>query len=110
METCQLTSDYFKESLQTNERIPLILRKHINDCQDCQIKIIEIGKEIEIHPKVFGKNFDKVRLGWIGEVTEIPLNPPAFFQTMREFSERHKKYILTTTYTILILFMFKELF
>jgi hypothetical protein len=109
MEACQLTSDYHKEYVRTNKRIPLILRKHINECEECQIKIMELRKEIEIDKRVFGKDFERVRLGWVGEMTNVQLDSPAFFQKMREFSEKHKKYILSTIYQILLFFIFKDI-
>ena len=109
MDACQLTSEYHKEYVKTNKRIPLILRKHINECEECQVKIMELRKELEIDKRVFGKDFELVRLGWIGEVTNVKLESPTFFQKMTKFCDEHKESILSITYGVLLFFTFKDM-
>ena len=110
MEICQLTNDYYKEHFNSNERLHLVLRKHINECNDCQEEVMELSKEMEIDKKIFGKEFEKVKLSWIGELTNVELVAATFFQRMKNFSERHKKYILSLVYLMLIKTILKEIF
>ncbi|EMN94604.1 hypothetical protein LEP1GSC110_0074, partial [Leptospira interrogans serovar Medanensis str. UT053] len=46
------------------KKIPFLIRKHLNECQKCQIEILEYSESHSIPEYLFGKTFSKQKLLW----------------------------------------------
>ncbi|EKR62806.1 hypothetical protein LEP1GSC036_4456 [Leptospira weilii str. 2006001853] len=69
LQNMQICKDWNVEDyLKTNERkkIPFLIRKHLNECQKCQTKILEYSKSYTIPEFFFGRPFSKQKLLWFG--------------------------------------------
>ncbi|WP_061286150.1 hypothetical protein [Leptospira interrogans] len=87
MEICKdwNVEDYLKTNEQ--KKIPFLIRKHLNECQKCQIEILEYSESHSIPEYLFGKTFSKQKLLWFGAELANSIDFPA---TKKKVSSKMK--------------------
>lgn len=69
-----MTSEVLEDILRSGT-ISFLMRKHINDCVDCQFIVLNYSESYYISDSVFKRSIEKQKLLWVGaEIvnTEVP--------------------------------------
>ncbi|EKR73436.1 hypothetical protein [Leptospira noguchii] len=78
-----------EDFLKTNEqKIPFLIRKHLNECQKCQVDILEYSELHPIPEYLFGKNFSKQKLLWFGAELANPTDFPITKERKKKISSK----------------------
>ncbi|WP_061248640.1 hypothetical protein [Leptospira noguchii] len=88
MEICKdwNVEDFLKTNEQT--KIPFLIRKHLNECQKCQVDILEYSELHPIPEYLFGKNFSKQKLLWFGAELANPTDFPTTKEKKKKASSK----------------------
>ncbi|UOG64684.1 hypothetical protein MAL04_03760 [Leptospira noguchii] len=88
MEICKYwnVEDFLKTNEQT--KIPFLIRKHLNECQKCQVDILEYSELHPIPEYLFGKNFSKQKLLWFGAELANPTDFPTTKEKKKKASSK----------------------
>ncbi|MCH1911676.1 hypothetical protein L9Z41_03655 [Leptospira noguchii] len=88
MQICKYwnVEDFLKTNEQT--KIPFLIRKHLNECQKCQVDILEYSELHPIPEYLFGKNFSKQKLLWFGAELANPTDFPTTKEKKKKASSK----------------------
>ncbi|TGL63018.1 hypothetical protein EHQ64_07275 [Leptospira sarikeiensis] len=129
----KMTPDALEDILKSGT-ISFLMKKHINDCSDCQSIVLDYSSHYTIPESVFKRPIEKQRLLWLGaelenaDKEEVPEkvtkkkkklsanveepidelgSTPGKFSKFLAFCSRYKKWILAIGYLALIYPIFR---
>ncbi|TGM87910.1 hypothetical protein EHR05_14745 [Leptospira licerasiae] len=113
--------EYLFSFLKTEKRIPLLLHKHLNHCQNCQSVIMQYSETEDISEVVFGREIQELKALWYGsEIHNIDWidiqsesNKESVFNRMFQWFLKYKKRFLLIGYFAIIynlIILFKRSF